>query len=182
MKRRLLLTFFLMMLSSRAWAEISFATGFMALSNSTKQGGQGAEGSTVLTQTDLSYHGSWWGAGLFFQYDRQGESEIDTASGPRIEFFFHPFYFEYAYGVQMNRSFTDRAIAEQEGTSSTLGIGARFGLSGGGSSGASPLKGFFLQFSYKSRTQMIKEQDGKKLDEPITQSDTYPLFGLGFGF
>lgn len=183
--RYLLASLVLLMLSSPAAAgEISFATGVMALSNSTTQGGQGAEGSTFLTQTDLTYTGTWWGAGLFFQYDRQGESEIDTASGPRFEVFFHPFYLEYAYAVQMNRSFTDRAIAEQEGNSGTLGLGARFSLSGssGGSGGSNPLKGFFLQFSYKIRTQVIKEQDGKALDEPITQKDTYPLFGLGFGF
>ncbi len=166
---------------STAQAEITAATGIMALSNSTKQGGQGSEGSTFLSQTELSYHGSWWALGAFFQYDKQGKAEIDTASGPRLEVFWKPFYFDYAHGLQMNRSFKDRAIAEQTGSSSTLGLGVRFAL-GAASKEGSGLKGVFLQFSYKMRTQMIKKQDGKDLDEAIVQKDAYPLFGIGAGF
>ncbi len=35
----------------------------MALTNSTKQGGQGSSNSTILTETELTYHGSFWGVG-----------------------------------------------------------------------------------------------------------------------
>lgn len=175
------LILFLFCISSRSYADITAATGIMALSNATKQGGQGTEGSTFLSQTDLSYHGSWWALGAFFQYDKQGKAEIDTASGPRLEVFWKPFYFDYAYGLQMNRSYKDRAIAEQTGKSSTLGIGTRFNLSASKSEGAG-LKGVFLQFSYKLRTQTIKKQDGKDLSEAIVQKDAYPLFGIGAGF
>lgn len=156
----------------------SLATGIMALTNSTKQGGQGTEGSTILTQTDLSYNGSWWSAGAFFQFDKQGENETDTAAGPRIEAHLHPFYLDVGYALMMNRSFNDRAIAEQTGKSLTLGLGARFSATGG----ASGTSGLFYQFSYKFRTQTVTEQDGEELDEPITQTDGYPLFGIGFGF
>lgn len=174
----------ILFLPARAFADITMATGFMALANSTSQGGQGSEGSTFLSQTDLSYHGSWWALGAFFQYDKQGKAEIDTASGPRFEVFYKPFYLEYAYGMQMNRSFKDRAIAEQTGKSSTIGIGARFklGASTSNASGGAGLQGLFLQFSYKIRTQTISEQDGHGLDQAIVQKDTYPLFGLGVGF
>lgn len=163
--------------------EITAATGIMALSNSTKQGGQGSEGSTFLSQTELSYHGSWWALGAFFQYDKQGKSEIDTASGPRFEVFWKPFYLDYSYGLQMNRSYQDRAIAEQTGKSSTLGLGVRFKLGAATSEATgSGLKGIFLQFSYKMRTQMISKQDGQDLSEAIVQKDAYPLFGIGAGF
>jgi len=167
--------------SKPCFAEITAATGIMALSNSTRQGGQGSEGSTFLSQTDVSYHGAWWAVGAFFQYDKQGKSEIDTASGPRLEVFWKPFYLDYAYGMQMNRSYKDRAIAEQTGKSSTLGLGVRFNLSDTKSEGAG-LRGVFLQFSYKMRTQSVEEQDGKELSEAIVQKDGYPLFGIGAGF
>lgn len=169
-----------LIMPSRAFADITLATGLMAMANSTSQGGQGTEGSTLLSQTDVSYHGAWWAVGAFFQYDKQGKSEIDTASGPRFELFYKPFYFEYAYGLQMNRSFTDRAIAEQTGRSSTIGLGARFNL--GSPAGVSGLQGWFLQFVYKIRTQTVSKQDGRDLDQAIVQKDTYPLFGLGVGF
>lgn len=182
--RFLILTLGMFSFAVEAQARISFATGMMALTNSTKQGGQGAEGSTLLTQTDFNYHGSWWGAGLFFQYDKQGKNEIDTAYGPRLEATLNPFYIELAYAMAMNRSFTDRAIAEQQGKGYTLGLGARFplGASAGGASTEGGVSGWFMQFSYKQRIQTVVKQDGKKLDEPITQTDGYPLFGIGVGF
>ncbi len=156
---------------------ISLATGIMALTNSTTQGGQGAKGSTFLTQTDITYHGGWWAAGIYAQYDKQGDSETDLAAGPRLEATFDPFYIEVGYAAVMNRSFTDRAIAEQSGTGLNLGLGARFSLSGAGEG-----PGAFMQFAYKYRTQSVKTQDDAKLDEPITQTDGYPLFGIGIGF
>jgi hypothetical protein len=151
---------------------LSIATGVMALTNSTKQGGQGSQGNTILTQTDVTWHGGWWGAGLYVQYDKQGANETDLSVGPRLELTWMPFYFELGYAAKMNRSFTDRAIAEQEGKGLTLGVGARFAL------GAST----FLQFSYKYRTVTVQTQDGKDLDEPITQIDGYPLCGVGVRF
>lgn len=168
-----------------AYARISFATGVMGLSNSTKQGGQGSEGSTILTQTDLTYHGSWWGMGLFYQHDKQGSHETDNAYGPRLELTWNPFYLEYAYALKLNRSFTDRSIAEQEGNAFQLALGTRFALgasAGAGGDLAGGVSGAFLQFSYILRTQNIIKQDGEKLDESIVQNDGYPLFGIGFGF
>lgn len=190
MKKRIfsgLILLMAMAVTTPAMARISFSTGLMGLTNSTKQGGQGAEGSTILTQTDFTYHGSWWGAGLYFQYDKQGTAETDIAAGPRLEATWNPFFIEYGYAVKMNRSFTDRAIKEQEGKGYTLGVGARFPIgasAGGGAGGATEggVSGAFLQFSYKFRTQQITTQDGEELDEPITQTDGYPLFSIGFGF
>lgn len=166
-----------------AHAGVSGTVGVMAMSNSTKQGGQGTEGSTVLSQTNITWHGSWWGLGLFAQRDNQGKSEIDTAYGPRLELTWNPFYLEYGYAMKLNRSFTDRAIAEQEGTGSMLAIGTRFGLGAAKSTpGIGGVQGLFLQFSYTWRTQTVKTQDGEKLDEAIVQTDGYPLFGIGYGF
>lgn len=186
--RMFLISGLLLAMAPDALARISFATGVMGLTNSTKQGGQGSEGSTILTQTDFTYHGSWWGLGLFYQHDKQGSHETDNAYGPRLELTWNPFYLEYAYAMKLNRSFTDRSIAEQEGTAFQLGLGARFslGASAGASGGAAGLQGGvagpFLQFSYILRTQNVKKQDGEKLGEPVVQTDGYPLFGIGFGF
>jgi hypothetical protein len=165
---------------------ISFATGVMAMTNSTKQGGQGSAGSTFLTDTNFTYHGGWWGAGLFGQYDKQGDSEVDTAAGPRLEIGYDPFYLELAYAYLMNRSFTDRAIAEQTGTGTIIGVGARFALGagggGGGGAGATTPPGAFMQFTYKYRVQTVTKQDKAPLDEKIVQTDGYPLIGIGYGF
>src|SRR6478672_9125813 len=128
MKRVLSVFGLSLLLSAPVSAGVSATLGIMALSNSTKQGGQGTEGSTFLSQTNFTWHGSWWGAGLFAQRDSQGKSEVDTAYGPRLELTWNPFYLEYGYAISLNRSFTDRAIAEQEGTASMLTVGTRFGL------------------------------------------------------
>ena len=62
----------------------------MALTSSTKQGGQGPQGSTFLTHSELLHSWDWFGVGVYFQYDRHGESQTDTAVGPKIEFSFSP--------------------------------------------------------------------------------------------
>ena len=142
----------------------------MALTNSTKQGGQGTEGSTILTQLEGTWHFDWYAAGMFVQYDRQGDSETDFSVGPRIEFTLNPFYLGLGYMAIMSRNFTDRAIEKQSGSGHFIELGVRSQLQG------TP---FFLQTSYKYRTQIIEEQDGEELSEPITQVDGYPLFSVG---
>ena len=143
------LSAFALLMPAAAHAGVSASVGLMAMSNATKQGGQGTEGSTVLSQTNITWHGSWWGLGLFAQRDNQGKSEVDTAYGPRLELTWNPFYLEYAYAMNLNRSFTDRAIAEQEGTGSMLAIGTRFGLGTAKSTpGVGGIQGLFLQFTY----------------------------------
>jgi hypothetical protein len=152
----------------------------MFLFNSATQGGQGPQGSTVLTQTDLIYHGNWWGIGGFFLYDMQGSTQTDTAVGPKIELHAGVFYLEFGYAPMMTRAFTDRTIARQTGYAMMGGLGVRFHLGMGGSSGS--YKGFFLQSIYKYRMQVIQKQDGVDLTQPIQQVDGYPLFGVGYVF
>jgi hypothetical protein len=158
-----------------AWAGEGFLTSVsvMALTNSTKQGGQGASCSTVLTETELTYHGTFWGVGAYFQYDRQGKPEVDTAAGPKFELYMDPFYVDFGYAVFMQRAFDDRSIANQRGKGHQLGLGLRSTLPG---------SSLFFQFSYKYRTQTVTEQDGEAMDEPLTQVDGYPLFGVGVHF
>jgi hypothetical protein len=76
------------------------------------------------------------------------------------------------------RAYTDRTIAEQTGDGIYYGLGARFNL--GAAKG--PSGGWFFQASYKMRTLNIKKQDGAQLDEPIKQTDGFPLIGLGYQF
>jgi len=169
----ILLLAFLVAPPTYAMDGFSVAAGMMALTNSSKQGGQGSAGSTILTETDVTYHMDWWGAGLYVQYDKQGANETDFAAGPQLELTYDPFYMELGYAVMMKRAFTDRAIAEQTGNGMTVALGARFSLDGGPA---------FLQFSYNYRQESVIKQDGKALDERITQIDGYPLFGLGVSF
>lgn len=155
------------------------AVGMMAFMNSTSQGGQGTEGSTVLTQSELFYHGPWWGIGTFFQYDKQGSNETDTAFGPKLELHAGPFYVEGGYAPLMQRAFTDRSIEKQTGNAWLLGVGTRFML---GTTGGAGKGGIFLQFSYKYRIQNIIKQDNVPISEKIIQKDGYPLFGIGLLF
>lgn len=149
----------------------------MALTSSTKQGGDGPSGSTVLSQSEYVYGWPYLGLGFFFLYDLQGSAEKDSAYGPKLEAYLDPFYLELGYAYSVKRAYTDRTIAEQTGDGIFYGLGARFKLGA-----ASPGSGFFFQASYKFRTYNIKKQDGVDLTEPIQQTDGYPLFGLGYQF
>src|SRR5690606_12490818 len=115
-----------------------------------------------LTQTDMTYHSGYWAAGLYVQFDKQGDSETDFAYGPRLELTLDPFYFELGYAISVSRTYVDRAIEQQDGTGYHLGVGTRTAIGTGG---------WYLQSSYKYRTQTILSQDGEDLDEPITQID-----------
>lgn len=173
-----ILTIFLFIFSESSFANTGqggkhlFSTGLMMLASSTEQGGKGTEGSTLLSQTEYVYNFGWWSAGLFYQYDKQGEVQQDSAVGPKLELNWRVFYIELGYIAQMNRSYTDRSIAEETGDGLFIGFGVRFNISGS----------WFFQGMFKQRTQNIKEQDGILLDEPIKQTDTYPLAGIGYVF
>jgi hypothetical protein len=155
-----------------------FATGGMALTNSSQQGGKGPSGSTLLTHTDLFYNWDWYAFGGFLQYDKQGASETDLNVGPKFDFNSGPFYMDVGYAVLAQRAYTDRSIAKQTGAGWLFGAGVRVPL-GQSSSG---INGWFLQFSYKYRMLTIKKQDGALISQPITQKDGYPVFGLGMQF
>lgn len=151
----------------------------MALTSSTKQGGQGPSGSTILSQTEYVYGWPWYGVGIFFMYDQQGTNEKDSGYGPKLEFYLNPFYFETGYIMVAKRAYTDRTIAEQTGNGSYYGIGVRFNLS---ATGAANAPGWIFQASYKLRTLKITKQDDIDLSEPIEQQDGYPLIGIGYQF
>lgn len=151
----------------------------MVLASSTQQGGQGPEGSTILTHSEAQYNKDWWGGGLFYQFDKHGENQTDHAFGPKLELVYGAFYFELGYAFMVERNFTDRAIAKQSGNGLIYGFGWRFNLGAAQKGGGG---GMFFQASYKYRTQNIDKQDGVKLSEPIVQTDGYPVFGLGYRF
>ncbi len=148
------------------------STGVMVLASSTSQGGQGPQGSTVLTHSEYMYNFGWWNFGMFYQYDKQGTVQQDTAFGPKLDVQFGPLFLEVGYMAIMYRSYTDRSVADETGDGYFAGAGVRFRLS----------KNWFFQGSYKYRVQNIKEQDGLKLSENIEQIDGYPLAGVGLNF
>ena len=146
--------------------------GIMYLASSTSQGGKGAEGSTLLSEAELINKTSFINYGFLVQYDSQGSAQNDLEIAYKIEFEIAPFYIEAGSSLYVQRVFTDRSIANQEGTGYRFGVGVRVPLNS--------LPGFSMQFSYKQRTQKIEQQDGKPLSEDIEQVDTYPIFGLGY--
>ncbi|WP_413288455.1 hypothetical protein [Bdellovibrio sp. HCB337] len=184
---RILLTVSIFVVSSTVFAAgAAKATGskqllsasVMALSSSTKQGGEGPSGSTVLSHSEYVYAWPNFGVGMFFQYDMQGTTEKDSTYGPKVETYLDPFYLELGYAISAKRAYTDRTIADQTGDGIYYGLGARFSLG----AGKGPSGGWFFQASYKFRTLTIKKQDNIAIDEPIQQTDGYPLIGLGLQF
>ncbi|XGC79561.1 hypothetical protein ACES2L_09500 [Bdellovibrio bacteriovorus] len=179
---RSLILVFILFVTSTSMAQSTpgkkhvFSFSAMALSSSTKQGGDGPSGSTVLSHSEYVWSGERFGFGAFFQYDMQGTTEKDSVYGPKLEIYLRPFFFEFGYALSAKRAYTDRTIAEQTGDGTFYGVGARFNLGAGGTSG------WFFQASYKIRTLNIKKQDGTELDEPIQQTDGYPLIGIGYQF
>ncbi|MCC7442798.1 MAG: hypothetical protein IT285_14275 [Bdellovibrionales bacterium] len=163
--------------AAKGGGPILLSGSLMGFFNSSEQGGEGPEGSTLLTQVDLVKQWEWYGLGFFGQLDKQGEAETDIGFGPKVEIHRGAFYLEGGWIMSVSRAYTDRSIEEQTGYGWLLGFGARFPLGKGGKG-----KGMFLQFSYKYRIHHIKEQDGDALSEPIIQRDGYPLFGLGLQF
>lgn len=156
----------------------------MVLTSSTKQGGQGPQGSTILTHSEIQYNKDWWGVGLYFQYDKHGDSQTDTGLGPKVELTWSPFFLEIGYTFMVSRGFTDRSIAKQTGNGLIIAPGVRFKLNmgQGGGGGAAGGGGMFFEASYKYRTQKLTKQDSTALSEPIEQTDGYPVFGLGYKF
>lgn len=168
---------FIQGLASKAYSQVpgkggSLSAGFglMYLASSTDQGGKGSEGSTLLTETEIMNKGTWYNFGVLLQYDSQGESQKDFELAYKNELDLSPFFFEFSYSFIVQRTFTDRSIASQDGYGYRFGAGVRVPLS---------FASMFMQFSYKQRTQVITEQDGAPLDQKIKQTDTYPIFGIG---
>lgn len=154
-----------------------FGFGLMALSSSTKQGGQGPQGSTLLTHFEYLYQfGPDFGLGFFYLSDKQGSSETDTAYGPKLDYAMGPFYVDLGYAISVNRAYTDRSIANETGSGMYYGIGTRFNLGMGQGSG------WYFFANYKFRTYTIEKQDGVNLSEKIIQTDNYPVFGVGYKF
>ena len=147
------------------------SVGMMYLASSTEQGGKGADGSTFLTETEILNKGNWFNYGAFFQFDSQGSSQNNTEIGYKVEFDLSPLYLEVGQSFFIENTFNDRSIASQQGDGYRFGLGFRTPLT--------VLPAIHIQFSYKQRTQILRSQDGKPLDQKIIQTDTYPVFGLG---
>lgn len=150
------------------------SVGVMALSSSVSQGGTGPSGSSILTRSEFVWAYQYWGIGAMFDYDLHGENEKDSAYGVKLETYLSNVFFEFGYFLSAKRAYTDRAVADETGTGTVLGLGARFPVGKGGRS--------FFHASYKMKTQTLTEQDGIKLSESITQTYGYPVFGFGISF
>lgn len=151
------------------------SVGLMALNSSVSQGGTGPSGSSVLTRSEFVYGWEHWGLGAIFDYDLHGSNEKDSAYGIKVEGYLSDFFVEVGYLVSAKRAYTDRTIADETGTGTVFGFGARFPLGRGTSK-------TFFHASYKMKTQTLTEQDGVSLSEPITQTYGYPVFGFGLSF
>jgi hypothetical protein len=154
----------------------------MALGSSTRQGGQGPSGSSLMTHSDLVFNFPLIGIGMFLEYDAHGTSQTDLGYGPKAELHLGPFYVEAGYTYGVKRSYTDRSIAADTGTGWIAGIGVRIGAPTAKKSGSRGRKGWFFQAAYRYRNQTITKQDGVDLGERINQYDGYPTIGFGYLF
>lgn len=150
------------------------SVGVMALSSSVSQGGTGPSGSSILSRSEFVWAYNYWGIGAMFDYDMHGQNEKDSAYGIKLETYLSNVFFEFGYFLSAKRAYTDRAVADETGTGSVIGLGARFPVGKGGRT--------FFHASYKMKTQTLTKQDGIDLSEPITQTYGYPVFGFGLSF
>lgn len=149
--------------------------GFMALTNSSDQGGNGPSGSSILSQGNIFYNFPWVGVGIFFQLDKQGSVETDFLLGPKMEFHYGPLFVDAGYAIVMSRAFNDRSIASQSGKGAFAGLGVRIYMKE-----LVEEASVYFQVSYRFRSLSVTEQDGSPVDEPILQVDSYPLFSVGY--
>lgn len=142
------------------------------LATSTKQAGNGPDGSTVLTQFEFGVHHSYWSYGLIYQYDQHGDFQKDLGLGVKLEANYKAVYFDVAYLADVQRVYQDRTYEKETGDGYYFGLGARIDLG----------KKYFFNITYKHRVHTLKKQDATTLSDPIIQSDSYPLLGLGVSF
>lgn len=142
------------------------------LATSTKQAGNGPEGSTVMTQFEFGVHHSFWGYGLIYQYDQHGDFQKDLGLGLKLEANYKAVYFDVGYLASVQRVYQDRTYEKETGDGYYFGLGARVALG----------KKYFFNITYKHRVHNLKKQDDTSLSNPIIQTDSYPLLGLGVNF
>lgn len=168
-----IVTFFVS-LSSMARSGRVYRTSFsfIPLATSTKQGGNGPEGSTLMTHFEFGVHKPNWAYGLVYQYDQHGEFQKDTSLGLKLEGTYKQMYFDVGYLLDVQRVYNNRTYEKETGDGYYFGFGGRVNFS----------KRYFFTLAYKYRVQKIKKQDDTALSDPIIQTDSYPLLGVGVSF
>lgn len=142
------------------------------LTTSTKQAGNGPEGSTILSQFEFGVHQPFWGYGIFYQYDQHGDFQKDIGLGLKLEATYKAMYMDVGYILNVQRVYSDRTYEKETGDGYYFGLGGRVELG----------KKYFFNLSYKYRVHNIKKQDDVTLSDPIIQTDSYPLLGIGVSF
>ena len=161
-------------LASFAQAKRVYRTSFsfIPLATSTKQAGNGPEGSSLMTQFDFGVHKPFWGYGLFYQMDQHGDFQKDTGLGLKLEANYKAMYLDLGYLIDVTRVYNDRTYEKETGDGYYVGIGGRINFG----------KRYFFNLKYTYRVQNIKKQDDAALSDPIVQTDSYPLLGVGVSF
>lgn len=142
------------------------------LTTSTKQAGNGPEGSTLMTHFEFGVHKNFWGYGLIYHFDQHGDFQKDTGLGLKLEATYKAIYFDIGYILGVTRVYNDRTYEKETGDGYYLGFGGRMNFG----------KRYFFNLSYKYRVHNIKKQDSTALASPIVQTDSYPLLGIGVSF
>lgn len=145
---------------------------FIPLATSTKQAGNGPEGSTIMSQFEFAVHKPFWGYGLVYQYDQHGDFQKDTGLGLKLEVNYKAMYLDLGYLVAVERVYDDRTYEKETGDGYYVGLGGRVNFG----------KRYFFNLTYKHRVHKIKKQDDTALSDPIIQTDSYPLLGVGVSF
>ena len=101
---------FFVSLSALAQSKNVYRTSFsfIPLATSTKQAGNGPEGSTIMSQFEFGVHKPFWGYGLVYQYDQHGDFQKDTGFGLKLEVNYKAMYLDLGYLLGVERVYDDR--------------------------------------------------------------------------
>lgn len=130
-------------------------------------------GSTMLSSLSLQYILSQYytGIGLFTHIDKIGESQSNSATGLKLDFFAPtlPYYIEYGLAFAAEQTFTNRAVKSRSGTMSFMGLGVRVPLT----------SWLFFDGNFKQRQWTFDKEDGVGLSNPVHKQERIPYLGFG---
>ena len=153
--------------------EFQVGTTTLFVNNKAEQNGQELPGGTsIYSQFNLQvkFSNIPAGAGIAYQYDKIGTSQVNNGVLLKGEFTVGDFYTEIGFGTA-EQTFVNRAISSRSGTQTVYGVGLRFPTS-------------FLSWLYFDGGVRVREinyskQDGVELKSMLSETFIMPFIGGG---
>ena len=129
------------------------------------------DGGAMFNRFDLqwNFQSYFSGIGLFYEQDKFGKSQSDTITGLIVELVAGSFFLKIMPGA-IQQEFTGRSFTKRSGDYLAYEAGIRGDLYGGF---------FFYEVALHRRTQTISQEDGRKMLDKYTKTETMPMLGLG---